>query len=338
MEFPIIISVTDDKLIDVINFMDSKDIKMDIDEDELFEELVHHRRFNEIEFFLDRGSEPQKFMQFCTDDDKDIINFLVERNNDISENSGDFLISLINSCNFESIKLLLDNYTGDMDEFINYKNGLPLRTAAGKGNEKILKLLFLNGAKISNCITDPLLNALHNNRTHVVPLLIENGSKCKNIGPDDLEICLWQNSKFSLSYIADKLSKNELPKFYEKNLSRCLLLAAKTGYLDILRELINFSNELDDDLLIKMKKHAKSNWVLHYINLLEKNQQRNKKKEPMKKKLKKNNSTFLDESDNSDYESDNSDDDDNEYENDVIDNENPNSSVKISKAGVTFRH
>lgn len=277
MSTKIKISTSDEHLIDVINFFDQKNIDIDFDRDALFERLVVDKKYDEIEFFLDRGCDESEFMQWCRDeDDNDIVNFILERNQDLCDSSGEYLVKLISTCNLECSKILIKSSQHNTKELVNYDNGKPLTAAAATGNKELIKLLFLNGAKIKYCSEDPLISLIKNNHIHLVKLFIDNGSSVESIMPQHLEHCIKNFCHKSVSYITNLLYDNQLPHFAEVNLSGCLMGAVKSNNLDLLTQLLDISGGIDDETIDDLVVSTNRTLIIQYLMLMKKKKSKKK--------------------------------------------------------------
>ena len=278
MSIKLKIFIDRENIIDVFNFLDQQNIEPEFDEDEIYQELVVGRKYDEIEFFLDRGVEPHKFMAFCTEDDIDVVNFLADKNEYISDNPGEFLVHLINKGSYEDVVLFINTYKGNIKELINDLEGKPLQAAAKKGNLKLIEFLFANGAKLNNCHTDPLIMAILFGKVDLMPFFIQKGSKISNIKPEHLLICLKNNHRSSVAYICGKLEDNRLPRFKQFDATECFIEAVKNSNYDVLRVLINNCwIDVDDEEYDELVAKAKSGWVKHYLELMKTKNYKNKK-------------------------------------------------------------
>lgn len=246
----------DEEIIDVINFLDQRNIEFTFDKDELFSEIVAEKNFDQIEFFLDRGSTPDEFIQFCNEDDTDVVNFLVEKNQDVTENDGEYLAKLISSKNFATAKKVIEMYKGNMDALVNYGEGKALIAAVTYGNNELVKLLLMNDAKIDNCVEDPIVTALVNNHCDLIPVLLLNGSSIESIMPEHLETCIKNRQTKSVNYISKLMYNNELAHFRKANLVPCFFAAVKANNIDLLKMLINLTGGIDVKLCKELRKYA----------------------------------------------------------------------------------
>ncbi|XWV24593.1 repeat protein [Tupanvirus deep ocean] len=299
-----------ENIIDVINLLDQRNINIDFDQNKLFTNLIQEKMFDEISFFIDRGTDIKCFLELCSEEDKEVVTFLIENNADALENPGEFLVDLINTENFDSAKLMIDSHRGPLLDLVNFSSGKPLRTAVRKGNSEIISHLFLCGAKVKKCDIDPIIDALVFGKSDLIPLLLEHGSNLVNIMPEHLEMCLRKNYKLSVNYIYHKMIANQLPYFKNADLTSCFITAANSGNYDILKYFIENGNiNIDDNIYFELKRHIKNTWVLHYLELARK-VCHNKKSYKSKK-----------------YDSDDSQSDDESFV-----------SIKKSKAGVKFKN
>jgi len=312
-------------LIDVLNFLDQKNIETRFNEEKLFSDLILKKNFDEIEFFLDRGTKAEDFIKYCDDDDNDVINFLIEKNDDTFENPGIMLTNLIYTNNFRCAELLLEKYKGDMKEFVNYDNGKPLKLATLKGNEQLVKLLLIYGAKIKKCIVDPIVDALEYQHMNLVPVLIAAGSKVKSVLPEHLELYMKHGRDLSISYILSALLKNEMDHFDCADLTNCLLVSAKYGYVGVFRELLYRQDTIPKEFYRRLMNCTNDKLIMQSLMFFK----LKKKKDKQKNKQK--------------YDSNESDSDDKSNSNSETDSEEEHFSrktyrpIKINRGGVHFK-
>ncbi len=275
------VDVDDLNLVDAINFFDKRNINVKFDEKQLFPKLVNSKQFDLIDFFIDRGTKPHEFVQYCDETDIDVINFLLDTYTDLSEtdisdisdtdpskNPGQILVDLILNDKFNSALTLIQNYkNNNLKKFINYNNGKSLLEAVNKGNILMIECLFNNGAKIKYCSNDPIVNALINNHTELIPILVEHGSVVESIMPKHLQTCINKSYNNSINYIMKLLQHGKLEYFNNMDLTGCLISSAKIGNIDVLKELVNYIEYIDEelyrDLLVSFSGRS-----LCYIGLL----------------------------------------------------------------------
>lgn len=272
------IKVKDEHLIDIINFLDQKNISIDFDREKLFATLIDGKKYDEIDFFLDRGTPETEFIKLCSDEDDDVINFILERNQDLCDNNGEYLVKLISTSNIESAKKLISSSEDNIKELVNYDNGKPLILAAEKGDRVLIKLLFLSGAKIKYCLEDPLINLIKNNHTDLIKLFIDNGSNINNIRPEHFSYCIINKLQKSVEYITTLLSNDFLPHFAAEDLFSCLSAAVNTNNADLLYILVDIAGGINEETRRELISYAKGSLIVKYLMSMQTNREKDKKK------------------------------------------------------------
>lgn len=285
------LNLNHDQLINVINFCDQRGIHLEIKkESELFIELIDNKKFEEISFFIDRGTPIIEFIEKCNDDNIQMIKFLMEQYVNNGNEMMELLIDIIKTQKYIHIETLLSFYSdnsNDIKELINSMDGILLITAVQSGDKRMTKFLHKHGAKINKCKYDPIIEAVTNNHLSLVNFLIKIGSKLESILPEHFEICINKRYTPAINYIIEKIYSGELSYFLQMDLSKSLEIAAERNYLTVISFLMENGIKLNNDLFDRMYLWAKNNNnnnIIHYLDIL------NKKycyKKP-KKKINKN--------------------------------------------------
>ncbi len=219
--------LNDDNLIDVINYLDQKNIVMEFNHQQLYQILIDNKKYEEILFFLDRGTDIKDFLYLCKENNIDVIYILIGKMLDESENPGEILLNLINELNYKLIQCISCIYKFRIDEIWNYSDGKPLRLAVRKGDTAIIRLLFASGSKINKCSIDPIIDALVTGKPDLLRLLLREGSNVANIKPEHLEICLKKKYRLCVDFIYEKIINDKLPHFKNMDVSKCIEEAKK---------------------------------------------------------------------------------------------------------------
>jgi hypothetical protein len=328
--------IINDNLIDVINCLDQKNVSIEFNKQELFRKLIDGKKVDEIYFFLDRGFDIDDFLNLCTEEDIEVINFLVDRIVDDTENLGDILVNMINKCNYKHINILFRAYKNKREDVWNYLDGLPLRLAVRIGNKQIIKLLLSAGAKIRKCDIDPIIDALITGKPDLIPLLLENGSNISNIKPEHLEICLNKKFRLCTNFIYDKLHNGMLPHFQNADVSKCFVFALKNNYDQLAKALMEYGIVYyNDNYLLDYIKNPKNMKILQYHDIINKIKHKYSKKYGVSDEINSHNNGVVvissdDNNDDDNDDDDNDDDDDDNDDNDSSDENDNNVNVVIS--------
>lgn len=301
--YPIIkIHINNNNLIDVINFLDQNNVIMEYNRNELYRILIEGKKYEEICFFLDRGTDINDFLNLCTENNNDVINFLIEKMLDESEDPGEFFLKLIIDSNYKIISRLACIYKFRTDDIWNYSYGKPLRLAVRKGKTSIINLLFSLGSKVSECNIDPIIDALITGKPDLIPLLLEKGSNIANIKPEHLEICLKKKYRLCVNFIYDKIAKQELPHFEETDITKCFLEALRTNNDELANVLIkNYQVDLNNDILSEYISNPKNKKIIRHYNFLKKKIKNHKKKSGSEGNIENDDDTIIVD-DSSDYD------------------------------------
>lgn len=107
---------------------------------------------------------------------------------------------------------------------INFKNGLPLKTACIYGNLIIVKYLFFNKVDINIDNGAPLIMSLYKNNYEISKFLIENGADVNILDEMPLRICIHQNNLEMVKYLcsngANIFNKYLSNSFLEKKIEQ----------------------------------------------------------------------------------------------------------------------
>ncbi len=105
---------------------------------------------------------------------------------------------------------------------INFKNGLPLKSACIYDNLIIVKCLLFNNADVNIDNGAPLIMSLYKRNYDISIFLIENGANV-NVSEDlPLRICIHQNNLEMVKYLFSK-GANIFNKFLNNNLLQKLI-------------------------------------------------------------------------------------------------------------------
>ena len=143
-------------------------------------------------------------------------------------------------CNFETVKLLLENNRADVDR--KGPCGItPLIHAANRGYLNIVKLLIAEGADAGRA----LISAARNGRLKTVKLLLDSGAEINKQNNDGrtalMEAAYWEHLK-----VVELLLKNKADIDKEDCDGRtALTLAAEQGYSEIIELLLDKGAEVN---------------------------------------------------------------------------------------------
>jgi hypothetical protein len=263
MSIKLDITVDYDKLIEIINYLDQSHIQVIYDIEKVYGDIVQEKRFDLIDFFVDRGETPIDLLNYCYEDDVDVIRFLMDRFEETGGNLSDFLMSALEIGLFEIVLDITTELVADSNvnptELIDSQI---INKACELGNKDAVQLLLDKGFKISNCTIEPLNDALQNNRADLIPLLLSNGSDIRAIKSDTLTICMIKKNRLMLEMIQEWILQKKLVFDSEDTVS-CISVAIERDFNGLAINLFNNGPILNSEQLTRLIANAKSNKCDH---------------------------------------------------------------------------
>lgn len=235
------IDITEDKIIDCLNFFDKNNIPIELSDeqlDDVYNAIIKDRKYDLLDFFIDRGEYPTQMLNYCYEDDVEVISYIIDKYN---EDPFLFLVCSIDIGLAEVVlEILSEKYS--VKAMAKYNGGIILNTIVTNGDKELLELFLSKGFKISYCTLDPINNALVNNRMNLIPYLLENGSSNNNITLGAIATCVKKSNKTSINYIAEMISNDATITFENKdinNITAEINTIVVNGYVELALQIIS---------------------------------------------------------------------------------------------------
>lgn len=235
MSFDFKINLSRGNLIQVINSLDQFNVEVSFDKERIYEDIIGDQNYDLIEFFLDRGEDPLYMFNFCYEDDVDVIRFLIEKHEAADCNACDFMTMALE---LGLVNTIVEICGDKLKNIFKAENGKVISKAAEMGDMESLKLFFSLGAKISNCLIDPINEVLQNHRLGLIDFLLANGSSYQSITANTLCKCIEKHNKSAIKIIEDLIRVDTL-KFAQEDTVDCMICAIKHGLYGLCINLFN---------------------------------------------------------------------------------------------------
>jgi hypothetical protein len=223
MSFEFKIDLSRGNLIQVINSLDQFNVEVSFDKEQIYEDIIGNQNYDLIEFFIDRGEDPLCMFNYCYEDDVDVIRFLIDKHEAADCDACDFMLSALE---LGLVNTIVEICGDKLKNIFKADNGKVISKAVEMGDIVSLKLFFSLGAKISNCLIDPINEALQNHRIGLIDFLLANDSSYQSITANTLCKCINKRNKSAVKIIEDLIRVDTL-KFSQEDTVECMTHAIK---------------------------------------------------------------------------------------------------------------
>lgn len=199
-----------------------------------------------VEYGLDiHWGKGKPLFHFIEENNAEMVSFLLSKGADAHiRNDGPLMEASLRG--YLGILKVLKTYGLDL----NLKDSIALRLAASNGHAEVVKFLIDNGADVHANNDSALRNACLSDHQEVIKILLQNGASPFSVFFDD-------NKKGITNLL--KASPENI-EAYKKYLARDVSITSKVpniNYKKITTEPIRYKNNLDLELLQRLKGHLK---------------------------------------------------------------------------------
>lgn len=249
------INIDADQLVECINFFDKNNIEFNMSEEELdslYSNIISGKNYELIDFFLDRDGSPFIMLNYCYEDDEDVIMFMIDRYD------GEPIDFLIESISIGLAEKMLDILSNSIPLKTLFKScgGKALNAVVESGSRPLLEVFLERGHKISYCTTDPINDALVNNRMNLIECLLEHGSNNNNITLKTFIKCLEKNNNTAVKYFIEHFEGGDIDitNTSDEDIIECIKATVSGEYVEFALDILaSLASERSKSLTIEIQ-------------------------------------------------------------------------------------